>query len=134
MKLENSPSKVAGSRPAVQPFLLDGGGDERGVGSLRGTVDDKGRARQRLERRIDIAAGVEIATRPRKVRTPSASAYDLSLKAEFASSISDALCAVGERSGRLGIGTGPSFRYRLSRSCLLCLDNSPSNRSTGKGR
>src|SRR5450631_1939642 len=49
-----------GGGPAVQPFLLDGGGHERGIPSLRGAVDDKGCARQRLERRPDIAFGVEI--------------------------------------------------------------------------
>ena len=49
-----------GSGPAVQPFLLGGGGRERGVACLRGAVDDEGRARQRLERRTDIAVGIEI--------------------------------------------------------------------------
>src|ERR1700686_1913140 len=40
-----------GGGPAVQPLLLGGGGDERGVACLPGAIDDEGCAWQRLERR-----------------------------------------------------------------------------------
>jgi hypothetical protein len=46
--------------PAAQPFLFDGGGDESRVARLRGTVDDEGGTRQRMERRANNAVGVEI--------------------------------------------------------------------------
>ena len=38
-----------GAGAAVQPFYLGGGRGQCGIGRLRRAVDDKGRARQRLE-------------------------------------------------------------------------------------
>ena len=49
-----------GGGPAVAPFQLGGSGRERGVACLRGAVDDKARARQRLEGRRNIAIRVEV--------------------------------------------------------------------------
>jgi hypothetical protein len=49
-----------GERETVQPFHLGGSGGQRRVMRLRGAVDDEASARQRLERRGDVAVGVEI--------------------------------------------------------------------------
>jgi hypothetical protein len=49
-----------GERETVQPFYLGGSGGQRPVMRLRGAVDDEASARQRLERRGDIAVGIGI--------------------------------------------------------------------------
>src|SRR5260370_29670787 len=52
--------------PAVQPFLLGGGGNEGSVVRLGGAPDDEGWARHRQECRTDIPVGISIiCPRPR---------------------------------------------------------------------
>src|SRR5260370_33118260 len=65
--------ECGGGGPAVQPFLLGGGGDEGSIVRLRRAVDDEGCARERLERRTDKPVGAEI-WRPRRASPPGHSA------------------------------------------------------------
>jgi hypothetical protein len=70
-----------GKREAVEPFHLGRASDQCRVTRLCRAIDDKGRARQRLEGRRDIAIGLKSCAqtaRPRSVKMPSCIANDLS--------------------------------------------------------
>ena len=114
MTSENSPSKVADGRPAVQPFHFGRRRDQRGIVRLRRAVDDEGRARQRLEHGGDVAVGVEIM-RPGGAAAQRQDAVRhrerlVGADAEFAARRRDVLGGIVQREGAgarqhlLGIG------------------------------
>jgi hypothetical protein len=70
----------AGGGPTLQPFHFGRGGDQGSVVRLRRAIDDKGSARERLERRTDNAVGVEIMRPSRASAVPSSIANKTRLK------------------------------------------------------